>query len=151
MLIICILFSINSYSQIPEGALVNIYIIPFGKEPFASEDATSDYVRIHAKVKIVLSPGRLVDELYTKMESTKRQLLYTNKKCDFNRCKMVIDFVKGDDIYYSMTISYSFDFYIENNIRNREIEIYKGDLDFMCYLNKLLPYLIQTDESIICR
>lgn len=140
----------KAFSQV-NCAFVNVYIIPYGNEPFVAPDLTPDYLRVHAETKIYISDERLINKLYEKIINLKKEQMYKMKRWEFDRCRVIIDFVKGNYIYYSITISDGFLFIIDEGFFNNDIIVYKENNDFMCYLKSLFPYFIETLPMINCK
>lgn len=151
LLLLFIVAPFISFSQV-SCEVMNVYIIPFGHEPFVMRDATPDYVRVHAKTKISITDDRIIEAVHKQIKRLDTHLVYSSQRCEFNRCKVVVDFVEGGYISSSISISNVFDYIIDDGLFNNKVAVYKGDQKFMCYLKSLFPQFIENQQNyIICK
>jgi len=131
--------------------MVKIYIIPFGRESVLEPDVTPDYLRVHAESQIMISDGIIIRELLEKIKKISKTTVREINICDFNRCRIAVDFIEKNTIIYSIVIASNGEFIIQHAVNGWEVKVNKEDNTFLCYLKSLFPTLVECLPFIKCK
>lgn len=148
---ILLLDSLLSFSQKYKGfyeglfvGSVNVYIESFCHTPFGDENISPNGLRVNAKYKISIMDVTVINQLLGNFKLLKKNAIL-DTTVNFYHCKMVIDFIKENNIVYSLALDERFNFYIdENGMGSSKIKnVYIPDREFICYLKSIFPYFME--------